>query len=106
LIDMKASWNQPMPTIKLQVAECLILLIKYLLQKGKHSNSYEENVKRLNYVSAWAIIWAIGSSISNASYSEFETAVRAQIQNIFLPKTETLFDFFVNPENLLSFVGW
>jgi dynein heavy chain, axonemal len=57
-------------------------------------------------VSAWAIIWSIGSSITNASYAEFETAVRAQIQNIFLPKTETLFDFFVNPENLLSFISW
>lgn len=40
LIEMKNSWIQPMPTIKLQVAECLILLIKHLLQKGKHSNSY------------------------------------------------------------------
>ena len=40
LIEMKNSWSQPMPTIKLQVAECLILLIKHLLHKVKHSNSY------------------------------------------------------------------
>ncbi len=76
-----------MPTIKLQVAECLVLLIKSLLQKAKHSNSYEENLKRLNIISAWALIWAVGSSISNTSYSDFEAVIRAQIQNIFLPKT-------------------
>lgn len=95
-----------MPTIRLQVAECLMLLIRLLLQKAKHSNSYEENVKRLNVVSAWALIWAVGSSITSSSYAEFETAVRAQIQHVFLPKTETLFDFFVQPDNLLSFVSW
>jgi hypothetical protein len=52
------------------------------------------------------MIWAVGSSVQNVSYGEFETAVRAHLQNVFLPKTETLFDFFVNPDNLLSFVSW
>lgn len=76
-----------MPTIKLQVAECLILLVKTLLAKAKPTNSYEEKVKRLNVISAWSMIWAVGSSIQNASYSDFETAFRANLQNVFLPKT-------------------
>jgi len=60
-----------MPTIKLQVAECLIMLIRTLLSKAKSTNSYEEKVKRLNVISAWALIWAVGSSIQNVSYADF-----------------------------------
>lgn len=106
LLSLKEHWTQPMPTIRLQVAECLILLIKTLIEKMKSTNSYEEKVKRLNYVSTWSLIWAVGSSIQNISYAEFEAAMRSNLQNVFLPKTETLFDFFVNPENFLGFVSW
>jgi len=52
------------------------------------------------------MIWAIGSSIQNVCYTEFENAFRASLQNIFLPKTETVFDFFANPENYLTFISW
>ena len=76
-----------MPTIKLQIAECLIMLMKLMLNKAKPTNSYEEKVKRLNVVSAWSLIWAVGSSIQNISYGDFEAAFRANLQNVFLPKT-------------------
>ena len=95
-----------MVSIDLQIAECLILLIKTMLKRVKPTNSYEENVKRLNIISGWAIIWAVGSAIHSASYDEFQAAIRTHMQHIFLPKTETPFDFFVHPDNCLSYVSW
>jgi hypothetical protein len=52
-----------MPTIKLQVAQSYMTLIKHFLPKNKFSNSYEENIKRINIVSAYSLIWTVGASI-------------------------------------------
>lgn len=49
--------------IKLQAAECFISLVRYFVGKVKFSNSYEENLKRINLIFAFSLIWGLGSSI-------------------------------------------
>jgi hypothetical protein len=48
----------------------------------------------------------VGSSIETDSYGALETALRGLTQSIFFPKTETIFDFFPNPDSFLSFTNW
>lgn len=83
-----------------------MLLLRVFLGRHRLGNSYEENTKRLNFVCAYCLIWAVGSAIEQVHYGELETLLRAQLQSIFLPKTETIFDFYLQPDTQVGFVSW
>jgi hypothetical protein len=62
--------------------------MKYFVSKVKFSNSYEENMKKINVMYAFSLIWAVGSSIERDHYADFEAILRAEIsQLVHLPKT-------------------
>lgn len=63
LLNLRKDWRQPIFSIELQVAHCFITLMKHFLKNCKISQSYEQNIKKLNFISAYCVIWSVGSSI-------------------------------------------
>lgn len=71
ILSHKTKWFEPIPVIKLQASQCFISFIKYFVSKVKFSNSYEENMKKINVMYAFSLIWAVGSSIERDHYADF-----------------------------------
>lgn len=62
---------QPIAAIEIQMGQCFIMLLKKLVADCKITHSYEENIKKINFISAYCIIWAVGSGIETESYAKF-----------------------------------
>lgn len=86
-MDLRREWVEPIASIEMQVAHSFIVLLNKFLKDCKISQSYEENIKKINFISAYCIIWSVGSSIETVSYGPFESALRNLVQNVFFPKT-------------------
>lgn len=59
----------------------------------------------MNLTFAYSLIWATGGSIESNHYADFEANVRLALPNIFFPKVETIFDFFVNTETFTTLIS-
>jgi dynein heavy chain len=105
LLEAKKDMFEPFPTVAIQTAENICNILSSFLKYMKFSNSYDENVKKVTFTYAFSLIWAAGGSIESKHYQDFEAAVRLVLPSLFFPKTETIFDFMVNPDNYHTFIS-
>lgn len=54
---------EPFPTTSIQIAENICTILSVFLNGIKFSNSYDENIKKVTFTYAFALIWAAGGSI-------------------------------------------
>ena len=87
---------EPFPTLMIQRACNVCNFLEALLAGFVYEQNPEDTIKKMNYFYGFCFIWGFAASIDAQHYDKLETIIKDAMPNLKFPKTETIFDFFID----------